>query len=913
MISDISSSSGQAEPLTKAQSIASFESTNQRSSVAIRTDGSVARIYGKAFSTGEVGQASAQSFLDQNLGIWGVEANELIAEGPFDDGRHTQQIGYLPDSNSYKFTGYYYKQSKAGLPVFRSKLVLLVRNEPNNPLVLASSQLFDLNSFNPGAQLLGLPVDRARIERLASKDFGNVGAFIHSTRRVIFAGVDASPHRPTLADESQLTINGSESYLIVTSAVTGEILYKESLIHTIDITGNSSALATLELVSELCGPEVFVPLPYLSVAVQGVGSFFTDINGDFTIPYAGTDPVTVDASLTGQWFNIINSQGSTSTDSTTITPPNQAQFIFNAANNEEVIRAQVNAYVNANRVRDFVIGVNPAFPGIDQQLDIFVNREDQLCPNNAWYSTFNGRSLNFCLSSSSSSPNTAFASVIYHEYGHHLVSIGGSSGQGQFGEGFGDVMSLLMLDDPRLALGFDGGCSTPLRSAINNRQYPCDNEIHACGQIYSGSVWDTRVQLQVTEPDNYSDILASLAINSVLIHTGSVINPQLTIDWLTLDDDDADITNGTPHYNEINAGFGAHNLPAPARILIDTTYPSGRPELISPDGSTQLLVDFSPVSGYSVDLSSPTMMVDSGSGFIAHSLAQLTDTLFQATFPPLDCGSLIDYYFTSLTSSGIFHTSPLLAPEDNIFTAIASANSPAIAFEDNFETDQGWTVSGDATQGMWERAIPGDFYGSNPLDYDGSGQCFVTENLPLRNVNRGSTTLTSPIMDATGTEFISYARWFSNDVFSASNIQDGTLVAEVSDDAGVSWTILETVGPLGTEVSGGWYVKQFPFSKILGFTPNSQFKIRFIATDPPEFSTTVDAAIDAVQLLDFDCSPSASCPADLTGDGSLDFFDVSTFLSAFGNGDPIADFTGDGVFDFFDISAFLTAFTAGCP
>lgn len=56
-----------------------------------------------------------------------------------------------------------------------------------------------------------------------------------------------------------------------------------------------------------------------------------------------------------------------------------------------------------------------------------------------------------------------------------------------------------------------------------------------------------------------------------------------------------------------------------------------------------------------------------------------------------------------------------------------------------------------------------------------------------------------------------------------------------------------------------------------------------------------------------------ACPADLTGDGTLNFFDVSAFLQAFGASDPIADFTGDGMFNFFDVSAFLQAFAAGCP
>lgn len=55
------------------------------------------------------------------------------------------------------------------------------------------------------------------------------------------------------------------------------------------------------------------------------------------------------------------------------------------------------------------------------------------------------------------------------------------------------------------------------------------------------------------------------------------------------------------------------------------------------------------------------------------------------------------------------------------------------------------------------------------------------------------------------------------------------------------------------------------------------------------------------------------CPADLTGDGNLDFFDVSAFLGAYSAMDPAADFDGNGAFDFFDVSAFLGAFSAGCP
>ncbi len=55
------------------------------------------------------------------------------------------------------------------------------------------------------------------------------------------------------------------------------------------------------------------------------------------------------------------------------------------------------------------------------------------------------------------------------------------------------------------------------------------------------------------------------------------------------------------------------------------------------------------------------------------------------------------------------------------------------------------------------------------------------------------------------------------------------------------------------------------------------------------------------------------CLADLSGDGSLNFLDVSAFLSAFSAQDPVADFNPDGQFNFLDVSAFLSAFANGCP
>ena len=59
----------------------------------------------------------------------------------------------------------------------------------------------------------------------------------------------------------------------------------------------------------------------------------------------------------------------------------------------------------------------------------------------------------------------------------------------------------------------------------------------------------------VTEPENYLAILSNLTLNSVLAHTGDLINPAIYNTFVTLDGG----TSG-PHYDEITAGFAAHNM-----------------------------------------------------------------------------------------------------------------------------------------------------------------------------------------------------------------------------------------------------------------------------------------------------------------------------------------------------------------
>lgn len=59
---------------------------------------------------------------------------------------------------------------------------------------------------------------------------------------------------------------------------------------------------------------------------------------------------------------------------------------------------------------------------------------------------------------------------------------------------------------------------------------------------------------------------------------------------------------------------------------------------------------------------------------------------------------------------------------------------------------------------------------------------------------------------------------------------------------------------------------------------------------------------------------SGACPPDFAAPfGTLDFFDIAAFISAYNAQHASADFDPNGQFNFFDVAAFIDAYNAGCP
>ncbi len=882
-------------------------------------EGTLSRVYGPAFSSGPNAVASAERFLRAHTAMFGSSFEQLLPIGPNGDGTHVLPMGYRADEDAYRFSLVGYTQYLNGVPVFRGSVRCLVRNEPGYPLVLVSNELRDVSALvgNPKVRPVApSKIDLKRVSRSPLNQFGP-GATISDTEQVIWAGYDNAPTaEPRLAIKFIVEGTGVfdrdlyQRMLYIVDSETGKILFQEDQVLHADVNVTVTGLATQGAAAAACNPEVSLPLPYARVT-YGATTLYANAAGALTIPNISAS-TSFTSTVSGQWFAVNDVANGAIGTLTQSSAGGALSFVHNAANNVEDQLAEVNAYIHANYIRDTALAANPSFPSIGAQTSWPINVQvSGSC--NAFY---NGTSINFYPAGGGCN-NTAFSQVVHHEYGHHLVNRAGS-GQGEFGEGYGDVCSVLVSDDPRLAIGFQT-CGTGIRNADNTCQFSatgcssCGSAIHSCGQLLSGCFWDLRDNLLASQPSTYRTTLANLAIDAVLLHTGTSINADITIDVLTLDDNDGNIANGTPNYTEINNAFSVHGLPGPALQLIGITFPSGRPAFTAPAGGTT--VDFNAVAlagSPAPNTGKLFYRVGPTGSFTQVNAVQLSPNNYRATFPAIPCGSAIQYYVSANATSGAAVNDPTDAPT-SAYLAV-SATGLTEAFADTVETNLGWTLTsaGDtATTGLWVRGDPlGTTSGTTPVQPDNDVtaapgvNCFFTGQgtaggtLGENDVDGGFTTLTSPVMDASGGEaYLTYHRWYTNQQGGSPNAD--TFRVQISNNNGTTWVPLETVGPTGTEVNGGWIFKEFRVADYVA--PTNQVRVRFIADDAGTGSL-IEAAVDEVRLRKIVCGN----PADLNGDGTVNAADLAIMLSNWGTG-GVGDLNGDGSVEASDLAGLLGA------
>lgn len=188
---------------------------------------------------------------------------------------------------------------------------------------------------------------------------------------------------------------------------------------------------------------------------------------------------------------------------------------------------------------------------------------------NAFY---DGKSLNFFVANEPCGNFGQLNDVIYHEWGHAFDDlVGPTKGitDPGFSEGLSDVFSAFINGDSRIAPGFAKDTPNGLRQLKNdhNKNNPDHTaEIHTEGTVIGGAFWDLRQMLET----KFGDLGISWAEELFLKHLLITDYDEFSyISVLKLDDDDDDLSNGTPNYCLINVAFSSHGLAEKEKPCVD--------------------------------------------------------------------------------------------------------------------------------------------------------------------------------------------------------------------------------------------------------------------------------------------------------------------------------------------------------
>lgn len=177
----------------------------------------------------------------------------------------------------------------------------------------------------------------------------------------------------------------------------------------------------------------------------------------------------------------------------------------------------------------------------------------------------------------------------------------------------------------------------------------------------------------------------------------------------------------------------------------------------------------------------------------------------------------------------------------------------APGYADDFAIDLGWSATGTATSGMWERGIPvGTVLGNSPSNpgADATGDCgdeaYVTGNgggaAGDDDVDGGSVILTSPVFDATGQNepHVRYQRWFVNGGGSGNPNDQLTITL----DNGNTTAVIETVTAT-TAGNGSWVQRDYRIADFITPTANMQIIVTTADVNPGH---VVEAGFDVFEL-----------------------------------------------------------------
>jgi hypothetical protein len=645
-------------------------------------------------------------------------------------------------------------------------------------------------------------------------------------------------------------------------AVSGAVLYrfntvKETVTQTVKgsvYKQNPTLPATLE------------PLANLKVTIGG-SDYYTDTAGllnDATL----VTPITATMKLEGRWstVNAIASGGVTPNFQNIISTNGLVYTFPTTAPSDD---RHVNAYYHVNRVHEFMKSFYPTFTYMDFPLPTNVDVSGSC---NAFY---NGSSINFYEAGGGCNSFANCGDIIYHEYGHGISDNfyswqgAGTIFNGALNEGNSDIWGISITHDPVLGKG-----STPFGGIIRRydllpKVYPQNiiGEVHNDGEIIAGAWWD--VAVNINSVDTMSMLFTDTYYDTPDGPDGTEgdVYHQVLISALQSDDNDNNLSNGTPHFSQIINAFARHGI----YLLSDAALT--HTEIANPSANTAITINAS------LTLSTPaffqSLMLQyrqRGGQWDTVAMTNTSGNNYTAQIPAQTEGTIMDYYFAVYDNTGALNATFPVNYKPSVSLALVTIPyqfgvgldaKTAIDFESSLS---GWTIGnapGDnAFAGIWIQAKPVGSYISSAqgmipvqpnIDHTlgATGKCLVTGNavntsssLGMADVDNGKTSVITPVFDLTGfTEpIIEYWRWYSNNA--GSNPGEDYWAVYIKDSAATPWILSVDYT---RQTDNQWRRRIF---KTKDFLPSSEkIALKFQAQDLGQGSV-VEAAVDDIVIYD---------------------------------------------------------------
>lgn len=324
--------------------------------------------------------------------------------------------------------------------------------------------------------------------------------------------------------------------------------------------------------------ETRLPLPLLNVN-SGGPAVTTDTAGSF--PYSGES---FSSGLNGLYFDTSCQGCSAPAQPALQVNQGSGRLDFGLGGQDQVgnglsTPADRNTFYHLNQVRRVALKWLPQLPWLAT-----TNFTSNVNINLTCNATYSGSAVNFYRSGSGCNNTGEISDVIQHEWGH---GIDAHTGGGDMGEGTADVTAMHVSHSPLVGPGFRTN-GNPVRNldaatvsfgsvTFGNYVSRCGSGVHCFGQIYGQTAWELAQALRLKYGHHTgwrtSERLFYASLSDAGGSHSSTAHPIYDA-YLNADDDDGNLTNGTPNAQEIYAAFNAHEI---AGAALPASTPCTRP------------------------------------------------------------------------------------------------------------------------------------------------------------------------------------------------------------------------------------------------------------------------------------------------------------------------------------------------